>query len=120
MRLEPIEKPRSLLAKIAYWMSKRQFGKIPMPLKVVYARNPRPMWASYQVEKTMNGRLSLDPILTTLIKVHLSMLNGCAFCKDIALAQAVQKRLGMENSETLDATGKVPPLPTGRRRRSPT
>ncbi len=102
MRLQPIEAPRSLLTRIAFWMSKRQFGKVLMPLKVIYARNPGLMWASYQIEKTMKGRLSLDAGLTTLIKVHLSMLNGCAFCKDIALAQAVQKRLGMEKFGDLE------------------
>lgn len=102
MRLEPIENPRGLLLKIAYWMSKRRFGKVLMPLKVVYARNPGLMWASNQIEKTMEGRLSLDATLTTLIKVYLSMLNGCAFCKDIALAQAVQKRLGTEKFRDLE------------------
>ncbi len=96
MRLKPIENPRSLLAKLAYWMSKRQFGTVMMPLKVVYARNPGLMWASYQIEKTMERRLSVDPSLVVQIKVYLSILNGCAFCKDIALAQAVQKRLGIE------------------------
>jgi len=102
MRLKPIENPRSLLAKIAYWMSKRQFGKVLMPLKVVYARNPGLMWASYQIEKTMKRRLSVDPTLAVLIKVYLSMLNGCSFCKDIALAQAVQRRLGMEKFRDLE------------------
>ena len=30
------------------------------------------------------------------------MLNGCAFCKDIGLAQAVQKRLGTEKFRDLE------------------
>ncbi len=102
MRLQPIETPRSLLARIAFWMSKRMFGKVMMPLKVIYARNPGLMWTSYQIEKTMKGRLSLDVGLITLIKVRVSMLNGCAFCQDIALAQAVQKRLGMERFRDLE------------------
>ena len=41
MRLAPIEQPRSLLVRIAYWLSKRQLGKVMTPLKVIYARAPR-------------------------------------------------------------------------------
>ncbi len=102
MRLKPIENPGNPLAKMAYWMSRRKFGKVLMPLKVVYARNMGLMWVSFQIEKTMERRLNLDATLTTLIKVHLSMLNNCAFCKDIALAQAVQKRLGKEKFRDLE------------------
>ena len=68
MRLEPIENPRGLLLKIAYWMSKRRFGKVLMPLKVVYARNPGLMWASNQIEKTMEGRLRDPAGLTAEIR----------------------------------------------------
>ncbi len=102
MRLQPIENPRNLLARFAYWVSRQKFGKVMMPLKVVYARNAGLMWPSYQIEKTIEGRLSLDATLTTLIKVYLSMLNGCAFCKDIGLAQAVRKRLGSEKFRDLE------------------
>ena len=103
MRLKPIENPRNLLVRLAYWMSKRRFGKVLMPLKVAYARSPGLMWAAYQIERTMDGRLSLDASLTTLIKVHVSMRNGCAFCKDIALAQVVQQRLGTDKFRDLES-----------------
>ena len=73
-----------------------------MPLKVVYVRNPKLMWTSYQIDKTMEGSLSLDAMLIALIKVYLSMLNGCPFCKDIGLALAVQKRLGSEKFRDLE------------------
>ena len=73
-----------------------------MPLKVVYARSPGLMWASYQIEKTMERRLNVEPTLVVLIKTYLSMINGCSFCKDIALAQAHQKRLGMGKFRDLE------------------
>ncbi len=64
MRLKPIENPRKLLAKIAYWMSKRKFGKVLMPLKVVYARNPGLMWAylssNWVFSDSVNPRLSVE------------------------------------------------------------
>ena len=41
MRLEPIEKPRNPLLKLAYWMSRRQLGAVISPPRVIYARSPR-------------------------------------------------------------------------------
>jgi hypothetical protein len=38
MRLEAIEKPSNPLLKIAYWFSRKQFGKVLTPLKVIYSR----------------------------------------------------------------------------------
>lgn len=38
MRLEPIEKPKGLLMRAAYWMTRRQLGKVMTPMKVVYPR----------------------------------------------------------------------------------
>ena len=38
--LAPIEKPRGMMMGLVYKMSKRQFGKVLTPLKVVYARLP--------------------------------------------------------------------------------
>jgi hypothetical protein len=38
--LSPVEKPKSLLVKLAYAMTRRQFGKVLTPVKVVYARMP--------------------------------------------------------------------------------
>ena len=35
MRVQPVEKPRGLVNRIAYWMSRRQLGKVMTPLKVV-------------------------------------------------------------------------------------
>ncbi len=38
--LAPVENPQGLIRKLAYSMSRRQFGKVLTPLKVVYARLP--------------------------------------------------------------------------------
>jgi alkylhydroperoxidase family enzyme len=39
--------------------------------------------------------------LLYLLHVRISTLNGCAFCKDIALAGAVRQRLGLEKFSAL-------------------
>ena len=40
MRLQPIEKPKRLMMRIAYFMTRRQLGKVMTPMKVVLARMP--------------------------------------------------------------------------------
>ncbi|MCC6766153.1 MAG: hypothetical protein IT293_15955 [Deltaproteobacteria bacterium] len=40
MRLAPIERPSTLVGKLAYWMTERRLGKVITPMKVIYARLP--------------------------------------------------------------------------------
>ena len=51
MRLRPIEKPKGLMMKIAYFMTRRQFGKVMMPMKVVLARMPGSEKFSWEITK---------------------------------------------------------------------
>lgn len=101
MRLEPIEKPRGLMSRIAYYMGKRQFGKVPAAFKVIYARSPKLGMASYQIARTMEKGLSLDPELVLLVATLTSMRNGCSFCADLHLAQAVQEKLSLRKFKAL-------------------
>ena len=96
MRLKPIENPRNWLVKIAYWWSKREFGKVIMPMKVIYARKPKLMFLANKIYQFQEKNVSLEPSLRLLIQTQVSALNGCAFCNDISLAQAVKKNLGAE------------------------
>jgi hypothetical protein len=47
MRLEPIEQPQGLLMRIAFWMTRRQLGKVITPMKVMYPRMPGVLKLSY-------------------------------------------------------------------------
>jgi alkylhydroperoxidase family enzyme len=96
MRLEPIENPKNLLVKLAFWWSKREFGKVIMPLKIIYARKPKLMLLANKIIQFQEKSISLEPELRLLIQTQVSMLNGCTFCNDISLAQAVRKKLGAE------------------------
>jgi AhpD family alkylhydroperoxidase len=101
MRLEPIEQPRGLLTRLGYWLSRRQLGSVMSPLKVIYARAPRLAWTSLAIGSTMEKGLSLEPELRLLITTQSSLLNGCHFCADLHMAQAVQARLGLERFKAL-------------------
>jgi alkylhydroperoxidase family enzyme len=101
MRLEPVEKPRGLLLKLAYWISRRRFGKVPANMTVLYGNAPNLAWAGYQLVRTLESRLTLDHELVLLVMTLSSQMNGCSFCADLHLAQAVQEQLGLEKFRAL-------------------
>ena len=101
MRLAPIENPTSLFLKIAYWFSRRQFGRILTPIKVIYARKPALLSMAMKMSKFEGKQTSLAPDLRLFIKIATATLNGCAFCQDIALAQAVKGKIGTDKFTAL-------------------
>jgi AhpD family alkylhydroperoxidase len=102
MRLEPIERPKGLLMKLAYWMSRRQMGAVISPLKVVYARSSRIARVGFGIVRTLESGLTLDRELALLVISQSSLLNGCSFCADLHLAQAVQAKLGRDKWRDLE------------------
>jgi AhpD family alkylhydroperoxidase len=96
VRLSPIERPRSPWMRLAFRISKQRFGKVLAALKVIYARKPRLLLVAQMIARTQEKGISLEPPLRLLVQVKVSQLNGCPFCEDLALAQALRKRLGPE------------------------
>jgi alkylhydroperoxidase family enzyme len=101
MRLQPIEKPKGLMMRIAFWMTQRQFGKVMMPMKVIYPRMPEAMKLSYEIQKFETKGIKLDPGLHLMIASLASEINGCAFCLDLVRAMAIREHLGMEKFNAL-------------------
>lgn len=95
MRLAPIERPKSLLLRFGYWLSRRQLGTVIASMKIIYARSPRIARTGFSIVRTMET-LSLDPELRLLIPTQSAMLNGCSYCGDLHRAQAVQAKIGLE------------------------
>ena len=101
-RLAPIERPKNPLLRLAYRLSERQFGKVIGPMKVIYARKPRLLGIVAQMQRTLEHGLMIDPALRLLLQAHAARLNGCAFCDDLALAQAVRAKIGAERFAALE------------------
>jgi AhpD family alkylhydroperoxidase len=101
-RLAPIERPKNPILKLAYRLSRKQFGKVISPMKVIYARKPRLIGLVALIQNTLERGLKIDPALRLLIQAHVSRLNGCTFCDDIALAQAVRAKIGAERFAALE------------------
>ena len=79
MRLEPIKSPSSLLLKIAYFMSKRQFGKVLSPLLVIYSRSTPIFQVALKIISA-DKKLSISRDTNLLIRNYVSHLNDCKFC----------------------------------------
>jgi alkylhydroperoxidase family enzyme len=101
MRLQPIEKPRGIFMRIAFWMARRQFGKVITPMKVLYPRVPGLLKPSYAIQKFQMKGVGLEPSLHLLVSSMAAQTNGCGFCLDIARAMAVREHLGMEKFNAL-------------------
>lgn len=100
MRLEPVDRPASLLARIMSFGMRRQLGRVITPARVVYNRVPR-AWNVAWALLRMSASFRLESSLTLLVQARVAMLNGCAFCEDIARAFAVQQHLGTERFKAL-------------------
>jgi len=101
MRLQPIDKPKGLMMRIAFWMARRQFGKVMTPMKVIYPRLPGAMRLSYEIVKFDTKGIGLEPSLHYLVGALTSQLNGCGFCMDMARAMAKRGQIGLEKFDAL-------------------
>ena len=101
MRLTPIEYPSTLMLRIAYWMTKRAYGRVITPMKVVYARMPKVLPMSRAMAKFAHSGLRLDQSLVSLICTHVASINGCGFCVDIGEAHAVFARVPVDKMRAL-------------------
>lgn len=90
-RLRPIEDPKPLKLKLAYWFAKRKLGKVITPIKVHYPRFPEAMGLAGELAK-LNDQFTIDSRLQHLIKVYTATFNGCAFCVDTGMAYAKKNK----------------------------
>ncbi len=81
--LSPIEKPRGLIMKLAYAMTRRQFGKVITPLKVHSARLPPSFGLFYSKISKLDKKLLLPPETALLIREQWRV-STCVFSASIS------------------------------------
>jgi alkylhydroperoxidase family enzyme len=101
VRLAPIDRPPTLLARIAGGMMRRQFGKVMTPARVIYNRVPRMYNVAWQLLRVQREGLELDEPLRLLVGCWVAMVNRCTFCVDIAKAEAVRNEIPLEKFRAL-------------------
>lgn len=103
MRVTSVERPRSLFARLLYRVSSIAFGKVLTPVSVIYARKPKLAVIAGLITRMQDKGLTIEPSLRFLIQAQVSRLNGCAFCHDLALAQAMRQHIGVDRFHNLAA-----------------
>ncbi len=91
MRLEPIDRPPTLFARLVFLVMRRILGRVPTPYRVVFTRMPRALFAHMMMVTVLDRRVRLDPDLKVLIESHVATLNGCTFCLDLVQAMALRR-----------------------------
>lgn len=79
--------PRRLgpFARVAYWMSKRDYGQVPEPLEVT-AHHPGILRGYGMLEWETGRAHAMDAKLKDLAGIKAAALVGCEFCLDIGSA----------------------------------
>lgn len=100
--LPPIEKPHGLMMKLVYYFSRRQFGKVLTPIKVVSARMPSAFGAFIGKIGRLDKKLILSSEMVMLIRHQVARINVCLFCMDISRAFAVKTTMNPAKFDALD------------------
>src|SRR5512136_535952 len=88
--LPPIDKPRGLIMRLAYYFTRRQFGKVLTPLKVHSARLPPAFGLFYTKIGKLDKKLTLPAETVLLIREQVARINVCLFCMDIGRSFAIK------------------------------
>jgi alkylhydroperoxidase family enzyme len=100
--LSPIEKPHGLMLRLAYFFTRRQFGKVLTPLKVHSARLPLAFGLFYAKIGKLDKRLTLPPELALLIREQVARINVCLFCIDIGRAFTIKASMNQAKFDALE------------------
>src|SRR5579862_1864458 len=100
--LPPIEKPSGLVMKLAYYFTRRQFGKVLTPLKVHSSRLPPAFGLFYTKIGRLDKKLSLPPETVMLIREHVARINVCLFCIDMGRAFTIKASMNQAKFDALE------------------
>ena len=100
--LPPIEKPQGLIMKLAYYFTRREFGKVLTPLKVHSARLPTAFSLFYTKIAKLDKKLQLPPETALLIREQVARINVCLFCMDIGRSFAVRASMNQAKFDALE------------------
>jgi len=106
--LPPIEKPQGLIMKLAYYFTRRQFGKVLTPLKVHSARLPPGFGLFYSKISKLDKKLLLPPEMVMLIREQVARINVCLFCIDIGRSFTIKASMNEAKFDALDRYGISP------------
>ena len=113
--LAPIEKPKGLMMKLAYYFTRRQFGKVLTPLKVHSARLPIAFGQFYAKVSQLDKKLQLPPETVMLIREQVARTNVCLFCIDIGRSFTIKASMNEAKFDALEHYSTSPLFSEGER-----
>ncbi len=99
--LEPIEKPRGLLWKLVYAYSRKKFGKVMTPLKVMAARMPLAFGSFSGKISQLDEKLALPAETVMLVRQKVAEINVCLFCIDIGRSRTIMSSMNQAKFDEL-------------------
>ena len=100
--LPPIEKPKGLMMKLAYYFTRRHFGRVLTPLKVHSARLPVAFGLFYTKIGDLDKKLVLPQETVLLIREQVARINVCLFCVDISRSFAIKATMNETKFDALE------------------
>ena len=100
--LPAIEHPQGLFMKLAYYFTRRQFGKVITPLKVHSARLPAAFGMFYGKISKLDKKLTLPPETVMLVREQVARINVCLFCIDIGRAFTIKASMNQAKFDALE------------------
>lgn len=100
--LPPIEKPQNPGMKLIYAFTRRRFGKVPTPLKVIHARLPLAFTLFSSKISKLDKKLELPRETQFLIREQVARINICLFCMDIGRAFTIKESMNQAKFDALD------------------
>jgi alkylhydroperoxidase family enzyme len=100
--LAPIEKPKGLINKLVYAGTRRQFGKVLTPVKVVYARMPAAFGMFISKIAKLDKKLELPAETAMLVRERVARLNQCLFCIDIGRFFTIKAKMSQAKFDAME------------------
>ena len=106
--LTPIDKPKSLLWKLIYFFTRKRFGKVITPLKVMAVRLPIAFGSFSGKIGQLDKKLKLPAETVMLVRERVAQLNVCLFCIDIGRAYTILAAMNQAKFDALSAYSASP------------
>lgn len=113
-KLAPIERPSGLIMKFLFWLSRKQYGKVMTPMKVIFTRLPLSFGMFVQKLEKLEQKYELPKYIAVLVRTHVAQLNTCGFCIDIGKLEVIKHYADQQEKFFNVSSFKTSPLFTPR------
>jgi alkylhydroperoxidase family enzyme len=100
--LTPIENPKGLMMRLAYFFTRKGFGRVLTPLKVHSARLPAAFGMFYSKVAELDKKLVLPAETAMLVREVVARANVCLFCIDIGRWATIQASMNQAKFDALE------------------